>query len=72
MQEITINTPQITLGQVLKEAGIIDSGGAAKWFLRENTVQINGEDDNRRGRKLNSGDVVTLPDGTQFTIVVAI
>ena len=72
MQEITINTPQITLGQVLKEAGIIDSGGAAKWFLRENTVQINGEDDNRRGRKLNSGDVVTLPDGTQFTIVVTI
>ena len=72
MQKITINTPQITLGQVLKEAGIIDSGGAAKWFLRENTVQINGEDDNRRGRKLNSGDVVTLPDGTQFTIVVAI
>jgi len=72
MQEITINTPQITLGQVLKEAGINDSGGAAKWFLRENTVQINGEDDNRRGRKLNSGDVVTLPDGTQFTIVVAI
>ncbi|WDF82664.1 S4 domain-containing protein YaaA [Lacticaseibacillus pabuli] len=72
MQEITIHTPQITLGQALKETGIIDTGGAAKWFLRENTVQVNGEDDNRRGRKLDSGDVVTLPDGTQFTIVVAI
>lgn len=68
MQEITIQTPYITLGQMLKEAGIIDSGGAAKWYLKENTVVINGEDDNRRGRKLVAGDVVALPNGDSFKI----
>ncbi|WP_125570571.1 S4 domain-containing protein YaaA [Lacticaseibacillus songhuajiangensis] len=68
MQEIAIQTPYITLGQMLKEAGIIDSGGAAKWYLRENTVVINGEDDNRRGRKLVAGDVVALPNGDSFKI----
>lgn len=68
MQEIAIQTPYITLGQMLKEAGIIDSGGAAKWYLRENTVVINGEDDNRRGRKLVAGDVVALPSGDSFKI----
>jgi S4 domain protein YaaA len=68
MQEMAIQTPYITLGQMLKEAGIIDSGGAAKWYLRENTVVINGEDDNRRGRKLVAGDVVALPNGDSFKI----
>lgn len=68
MQEIVIETPFITLGQALKEAGVIDSGGAAKWFLRENVVQVNGEPDDRRGRKLVAGDVVALPDGSQFLI----
>lgn len=68
MQEMAIQTPYITLGQMLKEAGIIDSGGAAKWYLRENTVVINGEDDNRRGRKLVAGDVVALPNGDGFKI----
>lgn len=68
MQEITIQTPYITLGQMLKEAGVIDSGGAAKWYLKENTVVINGEDDNRRGRKLVAGDVVALPNGDSFKI----
>ena len=71
MQTITINTPYVTLGQILKEAGIISTGGAAKWFLAENTVQVNGEDESRRGRKLTPGDTVTLPDGAIFTIAQA-
>ena len=42
----------MTLGQVLKEVNVISSGGGAKWYLAENTVLIDGEPDNRRGRKL--------------------
>ncbi|WP_127849663.1 S4 domain-containing protein YaaA [Lacticaseibacillus hulanensis] len=68
MQTITISTPYITLGQFLKEAGVIDSGGAAKWYLAENSVEINGVEDNRRGRKLVAGDKVILNDGNQFTL----
>lgn len=55
MQEskiVQIEGPFITLGQLLKEESIIASGGAAKWFLRENEVLVNDEIDQRRGRKL--------------------
>ena len=48
----------ITLGILLKLAGIIDTGGQAKWFLNENAVLVNGEEENRRGRKLYHGDVI--------------
>ena len=50
----------ITLGVLLKIAGVINTGGQAKFFLAENVVLINGEEDNRRGRKLYHGDVVEV------------
>ena len=50
----------ITLGILLKLAGIIDTGGQAKWFLSENAVLVNGEEENRRGRKLYHGDVILV------------
>lgn len=68
MQTITIHTPTLTLGQLLKEAGIVGTGGAAKWYLAENKVVINGEEDDRRGRKLVAGDVIKLADGSTYTI----
>ena len=50
----------ITLGVLLKLAGIIDTGGQAKWFLNENVVLVNDEEENRRGRKLYHGDVIIV------------
>ena len=58
--KITIHTEYITLGQFLKFASIIDNGGQAKAFLAQNKVLVNGEEDNRRGRKLRNGDQVTI------------
>jgi S4 domain protein YaaA len=52
--------PFITLGILLKIAGIIDTGGQAKFFLAENTVLVNGEEENRRGRKLYHGDLIQV------------
>ena len=52
--------PFITLGVLLKITGIIDTGGQAKYFLAENKVLVNGEEDNRRGRKLYHGDVIEV------------
>ncbi|TCD45471.1 S4 domain-containing protein YaaA [Streptococcus sp. X16XC17] len=51
----------ITLQALLKNVGVISSGGAVKGFLAENTVLFNGEDENRRGKKLRIGDEITLP-----------
>lgn len=66
--EIKIDTEYITLGQFLKLADVIQSGGMAKWFLSEHDVFINGEQDQRRGRKLRSGDQVSIPGFGEFSI----
>ena len=58
--EITINTEYITLGQFLKLADIIQSGGEAKSFLAQNQVEIDGISDNRRGRKLRGGEIIEI------------
>lgn len=58
----------ITLGQFLKLAGIIQTGGQAKWYLSEHTVLVNGEEENRRGRKLYEGDEVEIPDDGVYEV----
>lgn len=68
-KEIQIDTEYITLGQFLKLAEIIDSGGMAKWFLSEHEVIVNGEQDQRRGRKLRTGDKIEIQNFGAFIIV---
>ncbi|MCE4051980.1 MULTISPECIES: S4 domain-containing protein YaaA [Bacillaceae] len=67
--QIKIETEYITLGQFLKVADIIQSGGMAKWFLSEHEVFVNGEQDQRRGRKLRSGDKIEIPSIGTFTVL---
>ena len=52
----------ITLQALLKEVGIIQSGGAIKSFLQENQVYFYGELETRRGKKIRIGDTITLPN----------
>lgn len=67
-EKIKLNTEFITLGQFLKVADVIQSGGMAKWFLSEHEVLINGEPDQRRGRKLRAGDEVQIAGFGEFVI----
>lgn len=60
MESIKIDTPYITLGQLLKRLDVIDSGGQAKYFLQEETVKVNGEVETRRGRKIYPRDQVDI------------
>lgn len=69
MKEIKIDTDYITLGQFLKLAEVIQSGGMAKWFLSEYDVFINGEQDQRRGRKLHTGDKIKIPKIGSFIVM---
>ena len=62
--EISITSEYITLGQFLKFSDIIQSGGEAKSFLASHKVMVNGEEDNRRGRKLRDGDEVIIMNQT--------
>ncbi|MGX6962742.1 S4 domain-containing protein YaaA [Vagococcus xieshaowenii] len=65
-QKFLIDKEFITLGQFLKEVDEIPSGGMAKWYLQEHVVLVDGEVENRRGRKLRAGTMVELPDGGIF------
>ena len=58
--EISIYSEYITLGQFLKLANIIQTGGEAKSFLAEHEIKIDGEIDNRRGRKLRGGEIIEV------------
>ena len=63
-EKIKLETEFITLGQLLKDTGVIATGGQAKWFLRENSVLLNGSPEDRRGKKLRSGDVEVVGEQT--------
>ncbi len=67
--KIKIETDTITLGQFLKLADLIQSGGMAKWFLSEHTVLVNGEQEQRRGRKLVKGDLLEITGVGSFLVV---
>ena len=72
MNTYTIYGEFITLGKLLKDAAIIETGGAAKNFLANNDVLYNGSYENRRGKKLFDGDVLEFPDlGLKLNIVAA-
>ncbi|MFC5711650.1 S4 domain-containing protein YaaA [Thalassorhabdus alkalitolerans] len=68
MEQVKISTEYITLGQFLKETGVIDTGGMAKWFLSEHEIQLNGEPEQRRGKKLYDGDEIVIKGIGQFVV----
>ncbi|WP_127794532.1 RNA-binding S4 domain-containing protein [Agromyces sp. LHK192] len=58
IEDVPIGGEMIRLGQFLKFAGLLDSGGEVKEVIAEGMVSVNGEVDLRRGRQLHDGDVV--------------
>ena len=60
MIPVKITTEYIELQMLLKMQDIITSGGQAKYFLQENDVFVNGELENRRGKKLYPGDKIKV------------
>jgi ribosome-associated protein len=61
-REIAIRGEMIRLGQLLKLAGIVDSGAEIRGFLASQPVLVNGGRELRRGRQLHRGDVVQVGD----------
>ena len=68
-EKIAIHTEYIPLGQFLKLANIIDTGGMVKIFLADYDVFVNDEQEQRRGRKLYPNDQITIPDIGVYEIV---
>ena len=60
----------ITLGQLLKALGEARTGGEGKLLLLGGGLKVNGEIEQRRGRKLRPGDRLRLPDGREIAMIV--
>ncbi len=72
IEDVPIRDEMIRLGQLLKLAGVVDTGAEVKALLSAGSVQVNGDAESRRGRQLRAGDLVrvggrqlrpTSPDG---------
>jgi len=70
-QEFAVRGDHITLGQLLKLAGLIGSGGEARHYLEETVLQVNGEPEQRRGRKLRPGDRIVAPGAPPIRLTAA-
>ena len=57
----------IKLGQALKKAGLESSGVDAKMDIQSGLVKVNGEIEERRGRKLYDGDIFEF-EGKQVKV----
>ena len=63
-QIIFIDTEFIKLQDLLKFAGLVETGGQAKILIQDGYVTVNGEICTMRGKKIRNGDIVTHDDDT--------
>lgn len=68
MKDVKIKTEYITLGQLIKYLSLIGSGGEIKFFLMENQIFLNGESENRRGKKIYPSDILKI-NNEEYRIV---
>ena len=58
--ELRSGEESIRLGQLLKLVDAVPTGAQVKDVLVTGTVRVNGEPEERRGRQLRKGDVVSV------------
>lgn len=64
MREISITTEFIKLQDLLKFAGLAETGGEAKERVQSGEVRVNGEICLQRGKKIRPGDTVAFAGET--------
>lgn len=60
MEKVIIRDDFIKLGQAMKLAGMVGPGVDAKMLIQDGQVEVNGEVEYQRGKKLHEGDVITF------------
>lgn len=68
MEIIKIDTEFIKLQDLLKYAGLCETGGQAKILIQDGYVKVNGEVCTMRGKKMRTGDVAEL-DGNKVEVI---
>lgn len=70
MEKITIHTENIQLDQLLKWAGIVESGGQVKLMLEDEIIKVNGNIETARRRRLYEGDIVEIEGVGSWQVAV--
>lgn len=68
MKKIVIHSEYIKLDQFLKLAECVPTGGMAKALLQDQAIKVNGELEERRGRKLYPGDQIEVEGSGSFVV----
>jgi ribosome-associated protein YbcJ (S4-like RNA binding protein) len=71
VRDVEVTGEYIALGELLKLAGVVDTGGEAKNLIGTLAVSVNGEAEGRRGRKLRPGDTVEIEGGDVLRVTSA-
>jgi ribosome-associated protein len=70
MEEVKIKTETIDLGQFLKWANLVSTGGAAKAVIKQEEVKVNGTVETQRAKTLTPGDIVEF-NGQEYQVVAS-
>jgi ribosome-associated protein len=68
MRSLPLRGQHITLAQAVKAAGLADTGGQAKYLVRDGQVRVNGVAETRPGRKLFPGDRFVVEGGEEWVV----
>lgn len=60
--EVEISTEYIALNDLLKIAGVVDSGGAGKALVASGVVNVDGKQELRKTNKIRPGQEVQVDD----------
>jgi len=69
MREVKISTENIKLDQLLKYAGITQTGGQSKLMIKEGMVAVNGQTVTERGKKIKKGDIIEIKNIDKFVVI---
>lgn len=68
-EQFELKTGFIDLLQLLKATGYAATGGEAKMMVEDGLIDVNGEQESRKRRKLRLGDKVNI-DGRVLIVLV--
>ena len=69
MKEIHIRSQAVELFKILKFEGLVASGGEAKMVIAQGMVEVNGDVETQKRKKINSGDEIVF-NNEVFTVVL--
>ncbi len=67
--EVAITTEFITMDKLLKFSGVASTGGQAFMLIEEGLVRLNGVPVQEKRKKVHPGDVVTIDQQVELTVV---